>query len=372
MLEPAQSMSIQKNIAVIMGDGIGPEITSQAIRVLDTIAIKYGHQFNYTYLKIDQHLANEKHAGIENKIIEACNASDAVLHGPCNFHSASGNENWQIQLKKELGLFATIRPVASFASLHHLSALKSSVLADANLVVYREIDGGKIANTNRTNDEKHVSELLEYNSDQIMRIAELAYRHAQKRRKKVTLFHKSNELETSALWVKTIKKISLLYTDIVTTYVNVEQGAFKLIKDPSQFDVILTDNVFGDIISSITTSIAGSRGMLPSASIGDDNALFETVLGAYPDIAGKDIANPICSILSAAMMLRHFGLKEEVEKIIHAVEWTVEHGFVTKDIDPVNFYFTTTIGEMICDHIQNNSLESVHIENIQLRKSTII
>jgi 3-isopropylmalate dehydrogenase len=360
-------MSLVKNISVVLGDGIGPEITSQAIRVLDVIANKYGHNFNYSYLKHDAKTSKSNMAALEKEMFDISSSSDAILFGPIN-----DTNNWPNEFKKALGLYATIRPVASFPSLYHLSPLKSSALTDANLVVYREIEGGKVSTTGEDKNENESKDLLKYNPEDIQRIAELAYNHAQKRRKKVTLFHKSNELETSRCWEATIKKIASKYPDIETQYLQMDKGVFELIDHPMQFDVILADHTFGDIISSISTAIAGSRGMLPSASIGENIALFETVLGTYPEAAGKDIANPIGSILSAAMMLRHFGLKEEVEKIIHAVEWTVEHGFVTKDIDPVNFYFTTTIGEMICDHIQNNSLESVHIENIQLRKSTII
>jgi 3-isopropylmalate dehydrogenase len=363
-------MSLNKNIAVIMGEGIGPEITSQAIRVLDTIASQFGHTFKYSYINIESNLIEPNVRVLSNESINICKKSDAVLLGPTIGSINDLHSNWTIKFKQELELFATIRPVASFGSLHHLSALKSSVLNEANLVVYREIDGGKISFQNNIENEQ--ADLIVYKTAQIEKIAELAYKHAQKRRKKITVFHKSDQLDTSKLMLKTIRDISLNYQEVETKFLHIEAGSIKLITNPSEFDVILTDNIFGDVISSISSSIAGSRGMLPSASIGENNAVFETVLGAYPEIKGKDIANPIGSILSAAMMLRHFGLKVEVEKIINAVEWTVEHGFVTKDIDPVNFYFTTTIGEMICDHIQNNSIESVHMENIQLRKSTII
>ena len=363
-------MILNKNIAVIMGDGIGPEIISQAIRVLDTIASQFGHHFNYKYIKLERTANDSDITALTQESIELCKTSDAILFGTIVDIDKDTHSNWIIKLKKELGLFATIRPVASFGSLHHLSALRVSVLEEANLVVYREIEGGKVSTQNNIENEQ--TDLIVYNTLQIKKIAELAHKHAQKRRKKITIFHKSDELDTSKLWIETIKEVSQNFKDIETQFIHVEQGAIALISNPSEFDVILADAIFGDVISSITSAVAGSRGMLPSASIGEKNGLFETILGACPESAGKDIANPIGSILSAAMMLRHFGLKDEVEKIIHAVEWTVEHGFVTKDIDPVNFYFTTTIGEMICDHIQNSSLESVHLENIQLRKSTII
>lgn len=350
-----------------MGDGIGPEITSQAIRVLDSVASQFGHHFQYNYIKFEKASGT---APLSKESVEICKTSDAIILGAILNENDNAESNWAIEFKKELDLFATIRPVASFGSLNHLSALRKSVLEDANLVVYREIQGGKSLTHEKSKIER--SDLIVYNTTQIERIAKLAYKHAQKRRKKITVFHKSNELDTSKLWVETIKHFSVNYQEIETQFMHIQEGAIGLISNPSAFDVILADNLLGDILSSITSAIAGSRGMLPSASIGEKNALFEPVLEACNEIAGKDIANPIGSILSVAMMLRHFGLKDEVEKIINAVEWTVENGFVTKDIDPVNFYFTSTIGEMICDHIQNSSLEPVHVENIQLRKSTII
>ena len=174
------------------------------------------------------------------------------------------------------------------------------------------------------------------------------------------------------LWRKTVKEIASQYPDVTLDFLFVDNAAMQIIQNPKQFDVILTENMFGDIISDEASVISGSLGLLPSASIGNDSALFEPIHGSYPQAAGKDIANPLGCILSAAMMLDYFELTEEAELIREAVNWTLQNGFVTKDIEPINFYFTSTIGELICDYIANRIPGRVNKENIELRKSTII
>ncbi len=190
--------------------------------------------------------------------------------------------------------------------------------------------------------------------------------------KKLTLVDKANVLETSRLWRKVIQEIASQYTDVKVDYMFVDNAAMQIILNPKQFDVILTENMFGDIISDEASVISGSLGLLPSASVGVSSALFEPIHGSYPQAAGKDIANPLGSILSAAMMLDHFQLREEAALIRKAVDWTLVHGFVTRDIDPVNSYSTTTIGDLIKDFIENRIPSSINRSNITLSKSTII
>ncbi|MBD0351951.1 MAG: 3-isopropylmalate dehydrogenase, partial [Flavisolibacter sp.] len=203
-------------------------------------------------------------------------------------------------------------------------------------------------------------------------IAHAAFKAAQQRRKKLTLVDKANVLETSRLWRKVIQEIAGQYADVKVDYLFVDNAAMQIILNPKQFDVILTENMFGDIISDEASVISGSLGLLPSASIGNETALFEPIHGSYPQAAGKDIANPLGSILSAAMMLDYFELREEAALVREGVEWTLSNGFVTKDIDNVNFYFTSTIGEMIADYVAGRIPGKVNKNNIELRKSTII
>jgi len=216
------------------------------------------------------------------------------------------------------------------------------------------------------------SDLCVYSRDEIERIAHLAFQSAMKRRKKLTLVDKANVLETSRLWRKVVQEIANEYKEVTVDYMFVDNASMQIILNPKQFDVVLTENMFGDIISDEASVISGSLGLLPSASIGNKSALFEPIHGSYPQAAGKDIANPLGSILSAAMLLDHFGLLEEAALVREAVNWTLSNGFVTKDIDPVNFYFTATLGELISDYVGGRIPGSVKQENIELRKSTII
>jgi 3-isopropylmalate dehydrogenase len=211
-----------------------------------------------------------------------------------------------------------------------------------------------------------------YERHEIERIAHLAFQYAMLRRKKVTLVDKANVLETSRLWRKVVQEVSQQYPDVVTEFMFVDNAAMQIVINPQQFDVVLTENMFGDILSDEASVLSGSLGLLPSSSIGGETGLFEPIHGSYPQAAGKDIANPVGSILSAAMMLDYFGMHDEAGAVRAAVDWTLRHGFVTKDIDPANFYFTSTIGELVCDHIARKLPGVVNRANIELRKSTII
>ena len=217
-----------------------------------------------------------------------------------------------------------------------------------------------------------LSDECAYSKEEIERVAHLAFQSAQKRKKKLTLVDKANVLETSRLWRKVVKDIAVQYADVALDFLFVDNAAMQIILNPKQFDVILTENMFGDIISDEASVISGSIGLLPSASVGNKTALFEPIHGSYPQATGKDIANPIGSILSAAMMLDYFELFEEAALVREAVEWTLANQFVTKDIEPINFYFTSTIGELISDYIGNKIPGRLNKENIELRKSTII
>lgn len=371
---------MKKKIAVIFGDGIGPEVTRQSIKVLNAIAQQYGHEFEYEYCLMGADAIDKTGTPLPDETLETCFNSDAILFGAIGDPKYDNDptatvrpEQGLLKLRKSLELFANIRPVNTYATLHHLSPLKSKQLEDVDFIVYRELTGGIYFGEKKVNaDYTEASDLCTYNKTEISKIAHLAFKAARQRKKKITMVDKANVLETSRLWRKVVQEIALQYSDVAVDYMFVDNAAMQIIVNPRQFDIILTENMFGDIISDEASVISGSLGMLPSASVGNNTALFEPIHGSYPQAAGKDIANPVGSILSAAMMLDHFGLHEEANIVRIAVGWTLNNRFVTKDIDPVNAYFTSTIGDLISDYITNNVNTDIKFENIEIRKSTII
>mgnify|MGYP001083160481 CR=1 FL=1 len=372
-----------KKIAVIEGDGIGPEVTKQSINVLNAIAENYGHQFIYKYGLMGAVAIDKTGNPLPDETIDTCLNSDAILFGAIGHPKYDNNPNAKVRpeqgllkLRKTLQLYANIRPINTYPSLQHLSPLKSKNIEAVDFIIFRELTGGiYFGKKELSADGAQASDDCVYNREEIERMAHLAFHFAQKenRRKKVTLVDKANVLETSRLWRKVVQEIAAQYPDVTVEYMFVDNAAMQIILNPKQFDIVLTENMFGDIISDEASVISGSLGLLPSASIGTGGlALFEPIHGSYPQAAGKDIANPIGSILSAAMLLEYLGMKEEADTVRKAVEWTLQNGFVTKDIDPVNFYFTSTLGELITDYINGVVPGSVKKENIELRKSTII
>ena len=373
---------MNKNIAVILGDGVGPEVTRQSVKVLNAIASRFNHHFTYRYGLMGADAIDKTGSPLPDETLDICLQSDAILFGAIGHPKYDNDptakvrpEQGLLRIRKELGLFANIRPVNTYPSLHHLAPLKDSRLEGVDFIIFRELTGGiYFGDKNLSDDGTTASDSCTYTRSEIERITHLAFQFAQKpeRKQKLTLVDKANVLETSRLWRKVVQEIATQYSDVTVDYMFVDNAAMQIILNPKQFDVILTENMFGDIISDEASVIAGSLGLLPSASVGTSLALFEPIHGSYPQATGKDIANPIGSILSAAMMLDYFGLNEEAELIREAVEWTLQNAFVTKDIEPVNFYFTSTIGEMISDYITSPEHERINNTNVELRKSTII
>jgi len=371
---------MKKNITIIQGDGIGPEVTRETIKALNAIAAKFNHQFSYTYCLMGAAAIDKTGEPLPQSTIDSCIESDAVLLGAIgdpkydNDPSAKVRpEQGLLKLRKELQLFANIRPVSTYESLYHLSPLKEKQLHGVDFIIYRELTGGIYFGKKETNEEgTEASDLCSYTESEIERITKLAFVSAQNRNKKLTLVDKANVLETSRLWRKTIQKAAKNYPEVKVDYMFVDNAAMQIIMNPKQFDIILTENMFGDILSDEASVISGSLGLLPSSSIGEANALFEPIHGSYPQAAGKDIANPIGSILSAALMMDHFGLFNEAKAIREAVEWTLINGFVTKDIDPINSYFTSTIGELVSEHISNDIPRNFNATNMALGQTTII
>ncbi|MFI5133554.1 MAG: 3-isopropylmalate dehydrogenase [Chitinophagales bacterium] len=373
---------MKKKIAVIEGDGIGPEVTRQSVKVLNAVAEKFEHEFNYSYCLLGADAIDKTGSPLPAETIDVCLDSDAVLLGAVGHPKYDNDPTAKVRpeqgllgLRKALQLFANIRPVNTHSSLQFLSPLKAKNIEGVDFIIFRELTGGIYFGEKKlSEDGTKANDDCVYTKEEIERIAHLAFHFAQKpgRRKKLTLVDKANVLETSRLWRKVVQEVATQYNDVAVDYMFVDNAAMQIILNPKQFDIILTENMFGDIISDEASVLTGSLGLLPSASVGNRTVLFEPIHGSYPQAAGKDIANPIGSILSAAMLLEYLGMKEEAALVREAVEWTLSNAFVTKDIDPVNFYFTSTIGELVSDYVSGKIPGSVKKENVELRKSTII
>lgn len=354
---------MDKKIAVINGDGIGPEVTAQSIKVLNAVAQEFNHSFSYTNVLMGADAIDKTGNPLPDETLDICKQSDAILFGAIGHPKYDNDptakvrpEQGLLKLRKELQLFANIRPINTYPSLQHLSPLKSKQLEGVDFIIFRELTGGIYFGKRTLNEEQtYATDECAYSAEEIERVAKQAYQYAQTRRKKLTLIDKANVLETSRLWRKVVQTLSAQYPDVAVDYMFVDNAAMQIIINPAQFDVVLTENMFGDIISDEASVLSGSLGLLPSASVGNGAALFEPIHGSYPQAAGKDIANPLGSILSSAMMLDHFGLHAEAKVVREAVNWTLTHSFVSKDIDPINNYGTNAIGDLIADYIKKHA-----------------
>ncbi|HOY05751.1 MAG TPA: 3-isopropylmalate dehydrogenase [Saprospiraceae bacterium] len=352
---------MQKKITVIEGDGIGPEVTAQAVKVLNAVATRFGHTFEYQYALMGACAIDQTGNPLPDETIEACLNGDAILFGAIGHPKYDNDpsakvrpEQGLLKLRKTLGLYANIRPISTYPALQHLSPLKAERLENVDFVIYRELTGG-IYFGKKTIDEAQTvaSDDCTYTREEIERIAHPAFQHAQKRRKKLTLVDKANVLETSRLWRKVVQEIAGQYPDVAVDFLFVDNAAMQIILNPAQFDVVLTENMFGDIISDEASVISGSLGLLPSASIGKSGGLFEPIHGSYPQAAGKDIANPLGSILSAAMLLDHLGMQAEAGAVRDAVNWSLAEGLVTQDLDPNQFQYTSQLGDLISARVED-------------------
>ena len=370
-------MSVNKKIGMLPGDGIGPEVVAEGRKVLDAIAEKFGHQFEYTYGHVGAIAIDKTGNPLPDETLAVCKQSDAFLFGAIGHPKYDNNpaakirpEQGLLKLRKSLGLFANIRPVSAYDSLLHMSPLKVDRIAGVDFVVYRELTGGiYFGKKGRTEDGAY--DHCTYSNYEIDRIAHLAFKAAQKRKKQVTLIDKSNVLETSRLWRERVTKIAEEYPDITLATMFVDNAAMQVIQNPKQFDVILTENMFGDIISDEASVIGGSMGLLPSASIGDKTAMFEPIHGSYPEAAGQNIANPIATILSVAMLLDHLALADEARDVRQAVKSSLINGMVTEDISKHSGYSTDRVGDFIANYILDG-IESCSQSNIKIGLSTII
>lgn len=329
------------NIAVIPGDGIGPDIVEQGKLVLDKIGEKFGHSFEYKEVLAGGIAIDKVGEPLPQETIDVCKNSDSVLLGAVGgpkWDNLSGDERPEkalLGLRSELELFANIRPATMFKQLRDACPLKDEIIGDGglDLVVVRELTGG-IYFGERGREKDRAYDTMEYSAHEIKRIAKVGFDIAMKRNKKLTSIDKANILDNSRLWRSVVEDMAKEYKEVEVNNLYVDNGAMQLVINPKQFDVILTGNMFGDILSDEASMITGSIGMLPSASLGSTKrGMYEPIHGSAPDIAGMDKANPIATILSVAMMLRYsFDLEEEAKAIEKAVEEVLEDGFRTGDI----------------------------------------
>ena len=326
-------------IVILPGDGIGPEVMDSALSVLDVISRKYNFKIDFTHEIAGGESIDQYGEPITDSVLQSCVDSDAVLLG------AVGGAKWDslpqekkpekglLSLRKLLGLYSNLRPAKIFKSLIDASSLKSEVIIDCDIMVVRELTGGIYFGTPRGFDEEKGFNTLTYEKFEVERISKVAFEIAKTRKKKVVSVDKSNVLDSSQFWRNVVHKVHENYTDIQLSNMYVDNAAMQLVQNPKQFDVIVTQNLFGDILSDITAMITGSLGMLPSASIGDKHAMYEPVHGTAPEIQGKNKANPIAMISSVGMMLEHTMKNFDASNDIHnAIESVLEMGFRTPDI----------------------------------------
>lgn len=331
-------------IAVGSGDGIGPEITKTAVKVLDKIGEIYGHKFTYENILIGGASLDEHGIPLTEEAVEIAKDSDAILLGAVggwqwdNLEPKLRPEQGLLKIRKELEVYANLRPAIIYKELREASPLKNEILGDGiDILVVRELVGGIYFGERKTYEEDGIRtayDVEKYNEEEIKRIAKIAFEAAMKRDKKVTSVDKANVLDASKLWRAVVEEVALDYPEVKLDHLYIDNATMQVVRDPRQFDVILTNNIFGDILSDEISQITGSIGMLPSASIGDKGPhLYEPIHGSAPDIAGKNLANPLATILSVAMMLRYsFNLEKEAKAIEEAVERALEKGYRTGDI----------------------------------------
>lgn len=346
-------------IAILPGDGIGPEIMTQGVAVLDAITQKFNHKFEYEEAIVGAHAIDEVGDPYPQATHDVCMRADAVLFaavGDLKYDNDPTSpvrpEQGLLAMRKKLGLFANVRPVATFDCLLHKSPLKDELLRGADFVVIRELTGGMyFGEKYQDNDKAYDTDI--YTRPEIERILKVAFETAQKRKKHLTVVDKANVLASSRLWRQIAKEIEPQYPDVTTDYMFIDNASMRVLTEPTFFDVIVTENTFGDILTDETSCITGSMGLQPSSSLGIHTPLFEPVHGSWPQAAGQNRANPVAQILSAAMLLEHFDLKQEGALIREAVNASLDAHVRTPEIQVEGGaeYGTTDVGAWIVDYI---------------------
>ena len=353
-------------IAVLPGDGIGIEIVPEAIKAMQAVGERFGQQFQFTEALVGGAAYDAVGNPLPDSTLQLCRESDAVLLG------AIGGPKWEqlpvhlrpevgalLPLRKELGLYANLRPCFLLPALTHASTLKEEIIAGGDLIVIRELTGGLYfgeKSRETINGVTKATDILCYGTDEIERIVRYAYTVARKRSHKLCSVDKANVIETSRLWRETVNELAKEYPDVETTHMYVDNCAMQLIRNPKQFDVIVTENMFGDILTDEASMLSGSIGMLPSASIGGEVGMYEPSHGSAPDIAGQNKANPLATILSAAMLLRYsLNLENEAQIIEQAVTKVIEEGYRTPDLMEAGCKLVGTVemGDLVASRIKS-------------------
>jgi 3-isopropylmalate dehydrogenase len=359
-------------ITTLPGDGIGPEVTAQAVAVLHATAQTFGHELRVTEKNVGGAALVASNDPLPQDTIEACLSSDAVLLGAVGgpafdqYPAKLRPEAGLLRLRKELGVFANLRPAICFTELEARSPLRPEIVRGTDVMIVRELLGGLYFGERSTAGEagsRRAVDTMAYTEPEIERIAQLAFELAQTRRKKLMSVDKANVLDSSRLWRDVVNRVGTAFADVELSHMYVDSAAMALVSRPATFDVILTENMFGDILSDQAGAVVGSLGLLPSASVGGKVGLYEPIHGSAPDIAGKGIANPLGAILSAAMMLRHsFQLKNEADAIESAVRHGLAAGARTRDLVGAGqpFVSTNEMGERVVSRVREQKLSLTH------------
>ena len=346
-------------IAILPGDGIGPEIMTEGVAVLDAIARKFGHEFEYEEALVGAHAIDEVGDPYPDATHDVCMRADAVLFAAVGDLKYDNNPTAKIRpetgllaMRKKLGLYANVRPVATFDCLLHKSPLKDELLRGADFVVIRELTGGMyFGEKYQDNDKAYDTDI--YTRPEIERILKVAFEMAMTRKKHLTVVDKANVLASSRLWRQIAKEMETQYPEVTTDYMFIDNASMRVLTEPTFFDVIVTENTFGDILTDETSCITGSMGLQPSSSLGEHTPLFEPVHGSWPQAAGQNLANPLAQILSAAMLLEHFGLDKEGDLIREAVNASLDANVRTPEIQVEGGakYGTKEVGAWIVKYI---------------------
>ena len=355
---------MKMKIAKLPGDGIGPEVVEQAVKAVDAICAKFGHEVSYTFALVGACAIEKTGSAYPDSTHELCLQSDAVLFGAVGDPKYDNDptakvrpEQGLLAMRKNLGLYANLRPVETFEKLVGKSPLKEELVSGADFMCIRELTGGMyFGKKGREDNGDTAYDTNIYHRFEVERILKLGFEYAMRRRKHLTVVDKANVLESSRLWRQIAQEMAPKYPEVTTDYMFVDNAAMQLIRQPKFFDVMVTENTFGDILTDEASVITGSMGLLASASIGEHTSVFEPIHGSYPQAAGKNIANPLATILSAAMMFEYaFGLMEEGRAIRKAVSASIDEGIVTEDLAAGGkAYSTSEVGDWVAYYIKNN------------------